>query len=253
MIILISPAKKLDFDTQINLKSTGTPYFNEEAEQIAAFMKKYSAEDIAKLMSLSTQLSRLNFERYQSWNDASTPIRPALFAFKGDVYQGLEATTLSSEDLDFAQNHLRMLSGIYGYLRPTDLIKPHRLEMGTKLPFDGNADLYAFWKTRITKRINEELEALKNPLLINLASNEYASAVDLKQINADIITPEFKDFKNGTYKIISFYAKRARGKMSSFLIKNRITNALDIAAFNDDGYSYNNQLSTEKKPVFTRG
>lgn len=216
-------------------------------------MMEFNANGIAELMSVSTQLANLNFERYQHWFHNETPLRQAVLAFKGDVYQGLEPETFTQSDMDYAQDHLRILSGLYGILRPADLIKPHRLEMGTQLEFDHYKNLYQYWGDVLTKRLDEELKSTASRLIVNLASKEYASSIHFKDLSAKVISPEFKDFKNGNYKIISFFAKKARGRMAAFLIRNRIKDLNDIAAFGEDGYIYNAKLSKPAKPVFTRG
>lgn len=255
MIILISPAKTLDFESPVPSKDYSTPEFLEKSETIASKMKKLKSSDLIKLMDISNDLAMLNVERYQDWEKATEPgkARQAIYAFKGDVYTGLEAETLSEENIKFAQKHLRILSGLYGILKPTDLIMPHRLEMGTDLKVGKAKDLYAFWKPSITASIKSALEETNSSLIVNLASVEYAKSVDFKKIGAAVVAPVFKDFKNGQYKIISFFAKKARGMMASFIIRNNIVEADQLKAFSQDGYHYNNDLSTENKPVFTRG
>ena len=253
MVILISPAKKLDFQSRIDFNEKSQPFFLAEADELAECLSAYSASDLEGLMSISTQLARLNFERYQMWKMPNTPERQAIYAYKGDVYQGIDVSRFSKDDLNFATKHLRILSGLYGYLRPLDMIKPYRLEMGISIQSDSFQDLYEFWKPKITTMLQEELRASGNQLVFNLASKEYASVVDYKWLQAKVISPEFKDYKNGRYTIVSFYAKKARGRMSAFIIKNRITDADDLAAFSEDGYTFNNQLSTQEVPVFTRG
>lgn len=253
MKILISPAKTLDYNSNIQLNLQSEPIFIEKANQIAKVMMEINTNGIAKLMSVSTQLANLNFERYQHWFHNETPLRQAVLAFKGDVYQGLEPETFTQSDMEYAQDHLRILSGLYGMLRPADLIKPHRLEMGTHLEFDHYKNLYQYWSNTLTKKLDEELKSTTNRLVVNLASKEYASAINFKDLSAKVISPEFKDFKGGQYKIISFFAKKARGRMAAFLIRNRINDLNDISAFSEDGYIYNAQLSKAGKPVFTRG
>ncbi len=255
MIILLSPAKTLDFESPVPDMDYSTPEFLDKSETLAGKMQKLKANDLIKLMDISNELAQLNVERYQNWKKAVEPgeARQAIYAFKGDVYTGLEAETLSEEDMQFAQKHLRVLSGLYGILKPTDLIMPHRLEMGTELKVGKAKDLYAFWKSSITSSVKSALEQSRSDLIINLASVEYAKSVDLKKIGVPVIAPVFKDFKNGQYKIISFFAKKARGMMASFIIRNKIVEAEQLKAFSQDGYHYNNDLSTEGKPVFTRG
>src|SRR5690606_7079243 len=202
----------------------------------------------------SDKLAELNWQRNKvrkyKLTEVSTTVRQAVFAFNGDVYTGLDAYSLSSEKVDYLQNHLRILSGLYGYLKPLDLIEPYRLEMGTKLPINDKKNLYDFWKETLTDSLNKELK--KNCVLINLASNEYFSAIDKKTIKATIITPEFKDYKDGKLKMISFFAKKARGLMVRYMAENNITNVEDIKQFNVDGYGFDANLSTENKWVFTR-
>lgn len=253
MKILISPAKTLDFNSNIQSSLNSEPVFIENANRIAKVMMQFNTNGIAKLMSVSTQLANLNFERYQHWFHNETPLRQAVLAFKGDVYQGLEPETFTQSDMEYAQEHLRILSGLYGILRPADLIKPHRLEMGTQLEFDQYKNLYQYWGNTLTKKLDEELKYATDRFVVNLASKEYASSIDFKALSAKVISPEFKDYKNGQYKIISFFAKKARGRMAAFLIRNRINDHNDIAAFSEDGYIYNAQVSKPAKPVFTRG
>ncbi|MBS4058856.1 MAG: peroxide stress protein YaaA [Bacteroidetes bacterium] len=253
MLILISPAKTLDFQSEVHTSLSSKPIFEDKADQIVAVLKKYNPGKLSEIMSVSDSLASLNYDRFQSWNSHETPARQALLAFKGDVYIGLDAQSMTDEDLIFAQKHLRILSGLYGVLQPMDLIKPYRLEMGTSLSVKKTTNLYDFWKQHISKSIQMELKSLKSNLIINLASNEYSKSVDFKALKVDLVSPEFKDYKNGDYKIISFFAKKARGLMSSFIIRNRISNADDIVAFAEEGYVFNNELSKPGKPVFTRG
>ena len=205
-------------------------------------------------MGLSDKLGALNYERYQAWQRPFSPenAKQALLAFKGDVYQGLDAESMDAEDLAWAQNNLRILSGLYGLLRPLDLMQPYRLEMGTKFANQRGGDLYAFWGDLITRKINQHLEGSKEPVLLNLASNEYFKSVHPEKINAPIITPVFMDKKDDKYKIISFFAKKARGLMSAYIIKNRITDVERIKDFDSAGYSYNPAMSEGNKWVFTR-
>lgn len=253
MLILISPAKTLDFQSEVHTSLSSKPIFEDKADQIVAVLKKYNPGKLSEIMSVSDSLASLNYDRFQSWNSPETPARQALLAFKGDVYIGLDAQSMTDGDLIFAQKHLRILSGLYGVLHPMDLIKPYRLEMGTSLIVKKTTNLYDFWKQHISKSIQMELKSMKSNLIINLASNEYSKSVDIKALKIDLVSPEFKDYKNGDYKIISFFAKKARGLMSSFIIRNRISNADDIVAFAEEGYVFNNKLSKPGKPVFTRG
>jgi uncharacterized protein len=254
MIILLSPAKTLDYKTKPPVNESSLPVFQKQAESIASEMRKYSAKQISELMEISMDLAQLNFERYQNWNKDETlaPLKQAIYAYKGDVYLGLNAYKWEKDKIDFAQQNLRILSGLYGYLKPLDLIKPYRLEMGTKVKIKTQPDLYHFWKNRITKAVIEDSDNLNSNYIINLASAEYSSVIDYKKLNLKVISPQFLDFKNGKYKMISFFAKKARGMMASYLCGNKITNAEDIIGFSQDGYIYNPQLSLEDKPVFTR-
>lgn len=209
---------------------------------------------IKTLMGISPKLAQLNYDRFQNWQLPFSPenAKQAVFAFSGDVYQGLEANTLSENQLGYSQEHLRILSGLYGVLKPLDLIQPYRLEMGTKLPVGREKDLYAFWKQIITSKIEEALFESGSNILVNLASNEYLKSIDIKKLGAGIITPEFKDKKNGAYKMISFFAKKVRGLMTRYIIENEISNTEDLKAFVSGGYMYNAHLSEGNKLVFTR-
>ena len=250
MHLLISPAKTLDMNESIAVqKSTLSPFIEESAVLIKD-LKKLKSTEIQDLMKVSSKIAELNAERFHQWGlpfDKSNA-KAALYAFKGDVYTGLDADTLSEDDLDFAQNHLSILSGLYGLLRPLDLMQAYRLEMGTKFANTGGKNLYEFWGDKITKEINTR----EQKYIINLASNEYFKAIKKKDLNAEIITPVFKDEKNGTLKIISFYAKKARGMMTRFIIQNRIENVEEIKNFNLDRYAFCEDLSSDKEWVFTR-
>lgn len=254
MIILLSPAKTLDFSSAISLQETSTPLFQKEADTIAATMKKFKQKQLAELMGISLDLAQLNFERYQNWDMGTdlTPIRQAIYAYKGDVYIGLEAYTWDKNQMETAQKHLRILTGMYGILRPLDIIKAYRLEMGTPLKIKSSADLYSFWKLKITTNLLKELKQHESQAIINLASNEYSKAVDFKNMQVPVISPQFLVFKNGQFKMISFFAKKARGMMAAYLTKHDIQNPTDLISFSQEGYNYNGQLSTELKPVFTR-
>ncbi|MBN4058245.1 peroxide stress protein YaaA [Mariprofundus ferrooxydans] len=253
MRIIISPAKKLNEGFALaNLKAT-QPQFLSQSQALINILQEKDSFDIASLMKLSIKLADLNVSRYQSWHTPFTTdnAKQALFSFAGDVYQGLNADSLSSEDIGFAQDHLRILSGLYGLLRPLDLMQPYRLEMSTRLANLKGSNLYDFWGEQITTQLNSELN--KNDTLINLASNEYFKVIKPKLLHANIITPTFKENKAGTYKIVGIYAKKARGLMSRFIIQNRITDVEDIKTFNVDGYMYNPNLSDAKNWVFSRG
>ncbi|WP_122671204.1 peroxide stress protein YaaA [Pseudomonas viridiflava] len=254
MLMVISPAKTLDFETPPTTERFTQPQYLDHSQELISQLRELAPAQIAELMHLSDKLAGLNAARFGSWTPDFTPenAKQALLAFKGDVYTGLQAETLSEDQLDYAQKHLRMLSGLYGLLRPLDLMQPYRLEMGTRLANARGKDLYAFWDTRISEWLNEALADQGDDLLLNLASTEYFSAVKRSALNARIIDTEFKDLKNGQYKIISFYAKKARGMMSRFVIEERIDSPEALRAFDVQGYRYNAELSTPSKLVFLR-
>ncbi|WP_122710318.1 peroxide stress protein YaaA [Pseudomonas viridiflava] len=254
MLMVISPAKTLDFETPPTTERFTQPQYLDHSQELISQLRELAPAQIAELMHLSDKLAGLNAARFGSWTPAFTPenAKQALLAFKGDVYTGLQAETLSEDQLDYAQKHLRMLSGLYGLLRPLDLMQPYRLEMGTRLANARGKDLYAFWGTRISEWLNEALADQGDDLLLNLASTEYFSAVKRSALNARIIDIEFKDLKNGQYKIISFYAKKARGMMSRFVIEERIDSPEALRAFDVQGYRYNEELSSPSKLVFLR-
>ncbi|KPW85845.1 hypothetical protein SAMN05216596_102680 [Pseudomonas congelans] len=254
MLMVISPAKTLDFETPPTTGRFTQPQFLDHSRELIDQLRELTPAQISELMHLSDKLAGLNAARFGSWSPDFTldNAKQALLAFKGDVYTGLEAETLSEAQLDYAQGHLRMLSGLYGLLRPLDLMQPYRLEMGTRLANARGKDLYAFWGTRISEWLNEALADQGDDLLLNLASTEYFSAVKRSSLKARIIDTEFKDFKNGQYKIISFYAKKARGMMSRFVIEERINRPEALQAFDVQGYRYNREQSTLDKLVFLR-
>ena len=254
MLIVISPAKTLDYESPLPTEQFTQPELLEEAQSLIYTMRNYSPEDIGQLMGVSEKIAQLNFERFGDWQPPFTPdnARQALLAFKGDVYEGINAYDLSEDDLLYAQDHLRMLSGLYGLLKPLDLMQPYRLEMGTKVDNDRGKNLYEFWGNIITDKLNEALESQGDEVLVNLASNEYFKSVKKKALKARIITPAFKDWKNGQYKMISFYAKRARGMMSRYIIENRLTNPEDLKKFDVAGYAFDPELSGKDDWVFTR-
>lgn len=254
MLIVISPAKTLDFESIPQTAQYTQPAFLDEAETLIKRLRKLSAEDIQNLMRVNDKIAQLNYQRFQDWKRPFSPdnARQALFAFKGDVYQGIQAEGFHDEDLDYAQKHLRILSGLYGMLRPLDLMQPYRLEMGSKLDNEKGQDLYAFWKEKLTNSINHFIKQQNYHHLINLASNEYFNAIDNKKLNARIITPSFKENKNGKYKTIAIYAKKARGMMSNYIIKNKLNKVEDLKGFDYEGYLFNNDLSTSHEWVFTR-
>ena len=254
MLMVISPAKTLDFDTPAKTRTATEPDFLEQSQQLVEQLRQLSPADLSELMGISDKLGELNFERFLNWH---TPFdrdnaKQALLAFRGDVYTGLDADSFSADDFKFAQKHLRILSGLYGLLRPLDLIQPYRLEMGTKFANRDGDNLYQFWGGRLTEAVNSQLKKTKSDVLLNLASNEYFKALQSRDVHADIITPVFKDLKNGKYKIISFYAKKARGLMAAYVIRNRITDVGDIKKFKVGGYRYDASTSSAREWVFTR-
>ena len=254
MLITISPAKTLDFEAAPITKKYSQPTMLKQSEVLIDVLTTISPADIEKLMKISPKLAELNAERYHNW---SRPFKPsnakqALLAFKGDVYTGLQAETFDENDFEYAQEHLRILSGLYGVLRPLDLMQAYRLEMGTKLDNPEGKNLYEFWGQSITKNINKQLKAIDSNILLNLASNEYFKSVKAKEVTADIVTPVFKDWKNGQYKLISFFAKKARGVMSAWVIQNKIESLDDLITFKGDGYRYSAKDSDALNPVFLR-
>lgn len=254
MLIVISPAKTLDFDTAPVTDKHTMPDFLKDSRALIKELRELSPAEISGLMKISDKLGTLNFDRYHGFKTPFTPAnaKQAALAFQGDVYTGLAADTFKARDFDFAQQHLRILSGLYGLLRPLDLIQPYRLEMGTRFQNSRGDNLYQFWGDKLTQAVNEQLAHIKSKTLINLASNEYFKAIQPKQINGEIITPVFKDWKNGQYKIISFFAKKARGLMSAYIIQNRLKKAQDIQAFDVEGYRFAPEMSKEREWVFTR-
>jgi hypothetical protein len=254
MLAVISPAKSLDFESPLATQNYSQPQFIDQAELLIEELRRLSHSDIAGLMKLSDQLAELNLHRYHNFQTPFTPknARQAILAFRGDVYQGLDADTLSQSDFEFAQAHLRILSGLYGLLRPLDLIQPYRLEMGTPFGNQRGKNLYQFWGDRVQQALIEELKQDPAPVLVNLASNEYFKVIVPKTLPFPIITPIFKDFKNGQYKVISFFAKRARGMMARFIIENRIQQVEDLKQFNIDGYRFDPSSSNAKDWVFLR-
>ena len=249
MKIFISPAKKINEEKILydNTKSSKF-YFQKEVDYLISELKEYSVSEIKKLMNLSDNLSHLNFDRFQNWNLKSDKVCPSIYMFQGDVYKGLKATSFSNDQLDFAQQNLRIISGLYGLLKPLDLIYPYRLEMGTKMITNKGKNLYEFWGNKLRDFLTDEIS--NDEIIINLASNEYSKSLNLKTIGNKVITPVFKDFKNGRLKVISFFAKRARGEMANFIIINKITNCNDLKLFNYEGYKYSE--SSNNEIVFTR-
>ena len=255
MLILISPAKTLDYESPIKVNGHSEIQFEKESAQLVRILKKYKADDLVKLMNISSKIAHLNYDRFAQWK---APInkeeaRQALFAFKGEVYNGLDAYTLIQEDADYAQQHLRILSGLYGVLRPMDLILPYRLEMGTKLQTPKFNHLYEFWGQKLRKNIEKALTESGSNILINLASNEYFKSLETKQLKAQIITPIFKEARGDSYKMITIFAKKARGLMTRYIIQNKIETIDGMKNFEEEGYFYNEALSTKSELTFTRG
>jgi len=254
MLIAISPAKKLDYTTPSPSADFTQPIHLKQAAELIAIMAQKDSFEIADLMKLSMKLADLNMQRFQDWHTPFTTenAKQALFAFHGDVYQGLDAATLNRADITYAQDHLRILSGLYGLLRPLDLMQAYRLEMGTKLTTNSGNNLYQFWGDTITNSINDALAAQGDEILINLASNEYFSSIKIANINGRIITPVFKELRQDKYRIISFNAKKARGFMSRYIIENRINNPEDMKNFDIADYRFNAEMSSEDEFTFTR-
>ncbi|MEP1096408.1 MAG: peroxide stress protein YaaA [Cyclobacteriaceae bacterium] len=253
MIAVVSPAKNLDFKSQYNVRGT-QPRLLERTAELIDVMRKKSTDEVKDLMSISKQLAGLNVHRYKEFQREHNVenSQPSVFAFNGDVYQGLQAQTFDQKKLEFAQQHLRILSGLYGLLRPLDLIQPYRLEMGTKLAFDDYNTLYQYWDRTILELLLNDLKEQGDNIIVNLASNEYFKSVDKKGVSARIIDVEFKDLKNDKYKIISFYAKKARGLMSRYMIENAINNPEDLKGFDYKGYYYDESESSQNKLAFKR-
>ena len=254
MLIVLSPAKSLDYKTPVMVKEPTLPEFVSESAKLIADLKKLAPQDVAKLMGLSDQLAVLNVGRYRDWSKKFTESnsKPAIYAFDGDVYDGFDVKTLNAKAVHFAQDHIRILSGLYGALRPLDLMQAYRLEMGTVFKNARGKDLYAFWGSRVTDSLKKILEKEKKPVLLNLASEEYFKVLQAKDLDCPVIAPVFQDAKDGKYKIISFYAKRARGLMARYVVENRISDPADLKGFNLDGYRYCAAESTAVKPVFRR-
>ncbi len=253
MLMFISPAKSLDMQAPYpELQATQARLLN-DSQQLIDQLQTLNPEEIKKLMGISEKLADLNYQRFQDWTQSDSALQcPALYAFQGDVYQGLAVESLALDEIEFAQQHLRILSGLYGLLRPLDLMQAYRLEMGTRLANERGANLYAFWGDKISALINADMPKDEVPELVNLASNEYFKAVKAKFINSQIITPVFKDFKNGQYKIISFYAKKARGMMVNYALTHKITQTEQLKNFNSAGYQYTEELSDTRQWVFIR-
>ncbi len=253
MLMVISPAKTLDYESPLATDKHSQPDFLDDACELVDELKKLEPHDISNLMGVSEKLGQLNAERFQNWQTPFTTdnARPAALAFKGDVYTGLDANSFSAKDFEVAQKRLRILSGLYGVLKPLDLMQPYRLEMGTRFENTRGKDLYAFWGSKITDELNRLLKE-DDGVLVNLASNEYFKSVQKKSLDARLITPQFKDWKNGQYKMISFYAKKARGLMCRYAIQNNITQANDLKGFDLEGYRFSDEQSDADNWVFLR-
>jgi cytoplasmic iron level regulating protein YaaA (DUF328/UPF0246 family) len=254
MLIVVSPAKTLDYESPPKTRVFTRPDYLDNSQELISHLRQLSSLDISELMKVSVKIADLNFGRYKTWNKKFTEknAKQSVLAFKGDVYTGLDAESFSSKDFSFAQKHLRILSGLYGLLRPLDLMQPYRLEMGTKLDTRRGKNLYEFWDSTITEGLNKQLNKIKSDTLINLASNEYFKAVKPKELNAEIITPAFKEYKDGEYKMIGIYAKKARGMLSRYIIQNQLIDPADMKSFTEDGYKFNKKLSKANTWVFSR-
>jgi len=252
MKLVLSPAKSLNFDSKLPTTKNTESCFLKESERLNRLLKKKSARSLSKLMKISPALGQLNYERNQNWELPFTNdnARQAIYAFSGDVYRGLDAYTIPQDRLDKVQNTVRIISGLYGVLKPLDLIQPYRLEMGTKFPVGKNKNLYEFWKQKITKTLNGELD--EGELFLNLASNEYFKAIDTKALKVPVITANFKDLKNGEYKTIMTFAKLARGYMTRYVIDTNANTIDDIKGFNYEGYGFSEAMSTDTELVFIR-
>lgn len=255
MLIVISPAKTLDFEKEIQTSFFTMPDFLPQSEKLISSLKKKKPAELGRLMSISPELAQTNFQRFQQWTVPFTKdnAKQAIAVFKGDVYIGLDIDQFNEADLMYMQDHLRILSGLHGLLRPLDLIQPYRLEMGTKLKYRRKTNLYEFWGDEITKALQLSLDSQDEKILINLASDEYFKSINRNKLKARIITPIFKDFKNGEYKFLSFFGKKARGMMARYILKNQIQSIENIKLFEDDGYFFNESLSEKDNIVFTRG
>ena len=254
MISVISPAKTLDFDSKCP-EQYSLPRLHKESLELVKVLRTKSSEDLQGLMGVSEAIADLNVNRFRKFTSGKRTknTKQSVYAFKGDVYIGLEAERFKAEDVEFAQKHLRILSGLYGLLRPLDLIQPYRLEMGTRLGFDDYTGLYNYWQDKIVKLLLRDLKAQGDRLVINLASNEYFKSIARKSLKAQVIDVEFKDFTNGEYKVVSFFAKKARGMMARFIIENQLNNPQDLLAFNTEGYAYDADASDDSRLTFKRG
>ena len=254
MLILLSPAKLLDFRTRSKVSRTTQPQFLDASASLVAHMRGKSASELQKLMGVSSEVAELNVDRFETWTGRTTRRngKQAILAFMGDVYRAFDANSLDARSLAYVQKHVRILSGLYGLLRPLDLIEPYRLEMGLSLDSIRQGNLYNFWGNQITAAINADLGNKKGQIVVNLASDEYSTAVDFSQLQARIVHPKFREWRNGGYRVVSFNAKRARGSMARFLIDQRINSYRGLTRFDRDNYSLNIELSMRDRPMFTR-
>ena len=252
MKVLLSPAKSLDFKSKLPTEKNSFLCFEKEAEYLNSILKTKSPKDLSDLMGVSAKIADLNYERNNDWSLPFTKknSRQAVYAFSGDVYRGLDAYSIDNSKIDFMQSSVRIISGLYGLVKPLDLIQPYRLEMGTKISFDNNKNLYEYWRERITNQLNSELT--KNEPVLNLASNEYFKAVDSKVIKSDVFSANFKQLKGDEYKTIAIFSKRARGMMTRYIIENNVTEISSLKSFNYDGYIFNENLSSDKELIFCR-
>lgn len=254
MLLVLSPAKTLDYESPLPTRKHSLPEMVDDSAELIGVLAKKNPDAIGKLMGLSANLSELNFERFQDWTTEFNPVnaRPAMLAFKGDVYMGMEVENYNERDFTHAQKTVRILSGLHGVLRPLDLIQPYRLEMGTDLKNPRGKNLYEFWGNQVTDRLNADLAERNSKVLVNLASKEYFGVVKPKDLNVPVVSPVFLDEKNGKHKIISFFAKRARGSMASWIVQNRVKSAKALTGFDGMGYTYDPERSTPDTPTFTR-
>lgn len=254
MLIILSPSKTIDKKTACTTSVSSQPLFPSEATELVRNLRRLSLSQLEEMMKISTKLAWLNLERFALWKPDFTTANAhqAIFSFKGEVYHGMDVSSLQVDDVEYSQQHLRMLSGLYGVLRPLDLIQPYRLEMGSSFQFGQYKDLYHFWRQKITRQIAADLKESGSNLLINLASQEYSSAIDLKKLKAQVVSPQFLESKDNSYKMITVYAKKARGMMARYLLEYRVNRAEDLQGFSSDGYYFNGNLSKPGSPVFTR-
>jgi len=254
MLILLSPSKTIDTVTKVSCKNFTQPFSIADSNNLVRILKTLSTNELSRLMSISPKLSQLNYDRFQHWNISHnlSNSKQAILSFKGEVFTGLDAISFSEDELQYTQTHLIILSGLYGMLRPLDLIQPYRLEISTKLSLKNNNNLYTFWQDKITENLNRIIKTQNNPTMVNLASNEYFKVINKKNLQTKIITPIFKEYKNGNYKVVTIYAKKARGFMTNYILKNKLEKIGDLKFFDNEGYYFNEALSDDKQFVFTR-